>query len=342
MSQSAPPPNPSAQILQLATGYIASTAIYVAARLGIADLLKDGPRPASWLATATHSHPDRLYRVLRALAGFGVFTESTPGTFALTPAAETLRSDVPGSVRDMAVWMADPFHFRIYAEMMHTVQTGETTFDHIYGKSAFEYFPEDPAESEVFNAAMTSLSTVMIPAVLEAYDFSGIGTLMDVAGGHGAFLRAILNKYPSMRGVLIDMDHVIEGARQLPENQALAHRCDFQSADFFAAVPTGADAIIMKHIIHDWDDDKAVRILQNCLKALSRKQGAKVLVVDMVVPPGDEPHFSKILDLEMMALPSGRERSQKEFEKLFTGAGLRLNRIVPTKSPVSVVEGVVV
>jgi hypothetical protein len=235
--------------------------------------------------------------------------------------------------------MADPFHFRIYAEMMHTVQTGETTFDHIYGKSAFEYFPDDPAESEIFNAAMTSLSAVMIPAVLEAYDFSGIGKLMDVAGGHGAFLRALLNKYPAMRGVLIDMDHVIEGARQLAENQALAHRCEFLSADFFAEVPTGADAIIMKHIIHDWDDDKAVRILRNCLMALSGRQGARVLVVDMVVPPGDEPHFSKFLDLEMMAVPSGRERSQKEFERLFTAAGLRLTRIVPTRSPVSVVEG---
>lgn len=339
MSQSTPPPSPSGHVLQLATGYIASTAIYIVARLGIADLLKDGPRPASWLATATHTHPDRLYRVLRALAGVGVFTECTPGTFALTPAADTLRSDVPGSVRDLALWMADPFHFRIYAEMMHTVQTGETTFDHIYGKSAFEYFPDDPAESEIFNAAMTSLSAVMIPAVLEAYDFSGIGKLMDVAGGHGAFLRALLNKYPAMRGVLIDMDHVIEGARQLAENQTLAHRCEFLSADFFAEVPTGADAIIMKHIIHDWDDDKAVRILRNCLMALSGRQGARVLVVDMVVPPGDEPHFSKFLDLEMMAVPSGRERSQKEFERLFTAAGLRLTRIVPTKSPVSVVEG---
>lgn len=335
-------PNPSQHILQLATGYIASTAIYVVTKLGIADLLKDGPRAASWLAETTRTHPDRLYRVLRTLAGAGVFSERSPGTFALTSAGEALCSNAEGSVKDLALWIADPFHLRIYAEMMHTVRTGETTFDHIYGKPVFEYLPGDPEEAEIFNAAMTSLSRMMIPAVIEAYDFSGIGTLMDVAGGHGAFLRAVLSKYPAMKGMLIDMEHVIEGAKLLEENRALGDRCQFQSADFFAAVPSGADAIVMKHIIHDWEDDKAVVILRNCLKSLSGRRGAKILVVEMVVPPGDEPHFSKFIDMEMMALPSGRERSAKEFEQLFSAAGLRLERIVSTQSPVSIVEGVVV
>jgi hypothetical protein len=236
--------------------------------------------------------------------------------------------------------MSDPLHFRTFAELMHSVQTGETTFDHVHGQPSFEYLRDHPEESQIFNLAMTSISGMTVPAVLEAYDFSGIGTLMDVAGGHGALLRGVLNKYPAMRGVIIDLDHVIAGAKELPENKAIAHRCEFMSADFFAKVPSHADTIIMKHIIHDWDDDKAARILRNCRTALHAKPGARILVVDMVVPPGNEPHFSKFLDLEMMVFPSGRERTEEEFRKLFAASGLRLTRVVPTKSPVCVIEGV--
>jgi O-methyltransferase domain len=325
--------------MQLATGYMASISIYVVARLGIADLLKDGPRPVAELAAATSTHEDRLYRVLRMLASLGVFTETAPRKFALTPAAETLRSDVPGSMRDMALWVGDPLHFRVYSEMMHSVKTGGTAFEHVMGKPVFKYFPDDPAESEVFNAAMTCFSGMTIPAVLEAYDFSGIQTLMDVAGGHGALLRAILNKYPAMRGLVIEMDHVVRGAQQVPENKALAHRCEFLSADFFADVPNHADAIIMKHIIHDWDDEKARTILRNCRKALSGKTGARILLVEPVISSGNAPELGKCLDLEMMLLPGGRERTENEFRSLFASAGLRLTRVVPTKSPVCVVEG---
>jgi hypothetical protein len=333
-------PSPAEHVMQLATGYMASISIHIAAKLGIADLLKDGPRPVSELAAATSTHEDRLYRVLRALASVGVFTETGQRKFALTPAAETLRSDVPGSVRAMAVWLGDPMHFRVYSEMLHSVQTGGTAFEHVLGKPIFEYFPTDPEESEVFNAAMTCFSSMITPAVLEAYDFSGIETLMDVAGGHGALLRAILKKYPAMRGVVIEMEHVVQGAKQLPENQALAHRCEFLNADFFTAVPTHADAILMKHIIHDWDDEKARTILRNCRKALAGKAGAKILLVEAVISPGNTPELGKFIDLEMMTLPGGRERTEEEFHNLFASAGLRLTRIVPTQSPVCVVEGV--
>ncbi len=190
-------PSPAEHVMQLATGYIASISIYIVAKLGIADLLKDGPRTTAELAAATHTIEDRLYRVLRVLASVGVFREAGPRRFALTPAAESLRSDVPGSIRAMVIWIADPMHFRLYAELMHSVKTGEITFDHLFGKPIFEYLPTDPETSEAFNAAMTCFSEMVTPAVLEAYDFSNIGTLMDVAGGHGALLRAILNKWPA-------------------------------------------------------------------------------------------------------------------------------------------------
>jgi hypothetical protein len=326
--------------MQLSTGYMASACIQVAARLKIADLLANGPKPVQQLASAAAANEDRLYRVLRVLASLGVFTETSPRIFALTPTAEPLRSDVPNSFRNMALWVTSPFHFRTYAELLHSVKTGEITCDHVYGKPVFEYFPEHPEISELFNNAMTCMSQMVTPALLEAYDFAGIHSLMDVAGGHGALLRAILSKHPEMRGILIDMDHVIEGARRLPENQALTNRCEFQSADFFVELPTGADAIIMKHIIHDWDDDKATIILKNCAKALSGKPNAKILLVESVLPAGNEPHMGKFIDLEMFVFPGGRERTEEEFRKLFSAAGLRLNRVVPMKSPLWLVEGV--
>lgn len=332
--------DPAELVFQLCTGYMASACVQVAAKLKIADLLADGSKPVQQLASAAGANEDRLYRVLRVLASLGVFAETSPRTFALTSAAEPLRSDVPDSIRNMVLWISSPFHFRTYAEILHSVKTGEITADHVYGKPVFEYLPEHPELSELFNNAMTCMSQMVTPALLEAYDFAGIHTLMDVAGGHGALLRAILNKYPEMRGILIDMDHVIEGAKQLPETRGLANRCEFRSADFFAEVPTGADAIIMKHIIHDWDDDKAVLILKNCRKALAGKPNAKILLVESVLPEGNEPHLGKFIDLEMFVFPGGRERTEEEFRRLFSAAGLRLNRVVPMKSPLWLVEGV--
>jgi hypothetical protein len=334
-------PNANELIMQLATGYMASISIHIVAKLGIADLLKNGARSTADLAAATQTNEDRLYRMLRALAGTGIFTEVAARTFALTPAADCLRSDVKGSLRSMAIWIGDPLHFRVYAEMMHSIKTGATTFDHVMGKPVFDYFPTDPAESEVFNHAMTCFSEMVTPAVLEAYDFSGIGTLMDVAGGHGMLLRSILNKYPEMRGVVVDLEHVIRGAKKMPENHALADRCEFICGDFFADVPAKADAIIMKHIIHDWDDPEAITILKNCRKALAGKQNAKVILVETVIEPGDRPQLGKFIDLEMLAFTGGRERTEEEFRKLFTTAGLRLNRIISTKAPLWVVESVV-
>ncbi len=325
-------PDPGQQLLQLAFGYSVSACINVAARLKIADLLKDGPRPVRELAAAASVQEDALYRVLRALASFGIFVETAPRTFALTPLAEPLRAGNP--IYDLILWISDPFHFRIYAETMYSVKTGLPCADRVLGKPIFDYFPTDTEESEVFNAAMVSMTAMVIPAVLEAYDFSGIGTLVDVAGGHGSVLTGILEKYPQMRGILFDLEHVVTGAKPRLERLKLTDRVQLASGDFFQSVPTG-DAYVMKHIIHDWDDARALTILKNCRKASPK---AKVILLESVLPSGNDPHFGKLLDLEMLTLPGGRERTEEEFRTLFAGAGYGLVRVVPTKSPLSVIE----
>ena len=333
-------PSPTEHLMQFAGGYWPSVSLYIVAKLGIADLLKGGPRPVAELAAATATNADALYRVLRALASVGIFTETAPRVFALTPPAEPLRSDIPGSLRAMVQWIADPFHLRVYAEMMHSVKTGQPAMEHVFGKPAFEYLETDPEEMEVFHAAMTSFSAYAVPAILEAYDFSSIETLIDLGGGHGFLLTSILQKYPALKGILFDMEKVYHGRRTAVEECGMTSRCQVVSGDFFAGVPTGGDAFIMKHIIHDWDDDKATLILSNCRKALAGKPKAKVLVVDAIVPPANEPHFAKFLDLEMLVIPGGRERTEEEFRRLFANAELKLTRIIPTKSPVAIIEGV--
>jgi hypothetical protein len=334
-------PSPAELVLQQSIGYMSSMCLYTAAKLGIADLLASGPKPVSVLASLGQCHEDRLYRVLRALASTGIFKEVAPRQFALTPLSESMRSDAPESTLPLILWMADPLHFRNYAELPHTVKTGEITFDHIYGKPVFDYLPTDKEEAESFHNAMTTLSNMVIPAVLDAYDFSGIGTLLDVAGGHGGVLCAILKRYPHMRGMLFDLESVVEGARKNIAQHGLTDRCSVVSGDFFKAVPEGADAIVMKHIIHDWDDEQALLILKNCRKALAGKKNARILLVESVIPADNQPHLGKFIDIEMMVFPGGRERSEEEFRQLFSKAGLRLNRVVPTKAPLWVVEAVI-
>jgi O-methyltransferase domain/Dimerisation domain len=333
----APPDIEASQhVFQIALGYIASTALYAAVKLGIADQLASGARPVADLARAAGANEDALYRVLRLLASLGVFEETSPRQFANNARSSTMQAGVPGSVRDMALFMADPFHFRVYADAMHSVMTGQPAIEKTVGMPAFEYFAKDKEESKVFNNAMTGFSTVVISAALEVYDFSGIDTLVDVAGGHGQVLISIMRKYPSMRGVLSDVDHVIAGAIPRIREAGLEARCRTATIDFFKAVPQGGDAYIMKHIIHDWDDDRALTILGNIRKAM--KPGGRVILLESVLQPGNTPDFGKLIDLEMLLFPGGRERTEAEFASLFRRAGFELTRIVPTQSPLSVME----
>lgn len=331
-------PQPAEVLMQFACGFMASRALSIVAELRIADLLANGPKPVAELAKATKTNEDALYRVLRALASVGIFTEVAPRKFGLNPTSELLQSNIPGSLHAMVRFMCDGFHFTTYAEMMHAVKTGETVCQRVLGMPVFEYFAKDRQEGEVFNDAMTSFSSLVIPAVLEVYDFSPISTLMDVAGGHGFVLTSILEKYPQMKGILFEMEHVCEGARARIAGLECKGRCQVVTGDFFKSIPAGADAIIMKHIIHDWDDEKALTILKNCHRALADKPNAKVILLEAVLPAGNEPHLGKFIDLEMLMMPGGRERTEKEFRTLFAKAGFQLTRVVPNKSPLSVVE----
>jgi hypothetical protein len=332
-------PDPAQQVLQVATGYIASTALYAAITLDVADHLAAGPRDVADLARTTGANEDALFRILRLLASLGVFEETGPRRFALTPAAALLRKDVPGSLRGMAAFLPDPLHLRVYANVMESVMTGTPAADVTLGMPVFKYLAENPDYSKVFNDAMTTFSAPVIEAALEAYDFSQIGTLVDVAGGHGEVLMSILKKHPNVRGVLTDVGHVIDGAKTRIASAGLADRCQAEPCDFFQAVPEGGDAYIMKHIIHDWDDARATTILRNIGKAMGGKRG-KVILLESVIAAGDTPDLGKFIDIEMLLMPGGKERSADEFRALFAGAGFELTKIVPTKSPLSVVEAV--
>jgi O-methyltransferase domain/Dimerisation domain len=323
-------------VMQLATGYIASTATYLAVKLRIADRLAAAPQTTADLAKEANVNEDALYRVLRTLTSLGVFEETAPRTFGNNLPSSMLRSGAQGSLYDMALWMSDPFHFQVYADALYSVETGKPAVEKTFGMPVFEYFPRNPQESEIFNNAMTMFSGMVIPAVLEVYDFSGIGTLVDVAGGHGRVLTSILEKYPAMRGVLFDLEHVVAGAYPGIDRLGLANRCTTATGDFFKAVPQGGDAYIMKHIIHDWNDAEAITILKNIRSAMN--PGGRVILLESVIAPGSQPDFGKIIDLEMLLMPGGRERTEQEFRVLFERAGFTLTRIVPTKSPLSVVE----
>jgi hypothetical protein len=328
-------PNPVEMTMQLATGYIASSCMNAVTRLKIADLLAQGPKSVADLASVASVNEDILYRVLRALASVGVFVEPEPRVFANSSFSEVLRTDAPGSMWPMILWMCDPFHFDVYRDIMPTLKDGKPGIEHVFKKPAFDVIFSNEELAQVFNNAMTTFSALVIPAVLEAYDFGDIGTLADVAGGHGFVLTAILKKYPKMKGILFDLDHVVEGARQRINEMKLADRVELAPGDFFQSVPP-ADSYVMKHIIHDWDDEKAVTILKNC--AMHLKPGGKVILIEAVLSPGNEPNMGKWIDIEMFMMPGGRERTEEEFRDLFTRAGMKPSRVVPTKSPLSVVE----
>lgn len=314
----------------------------MATELKIADQLAGGPKPVAELAKNSGVLENMLYRVMRLLAMVGIFTETSPRQFDLTPAAALLRTGVPGSQHPTILWLSDPFHLKIAAELMHTVKTGQTTVEHVTGKAAFDFFPTDPVENVRFNNAMTSLSDMVVPAVLEAYDFSQFSTVVDVAGGHGHLLCEILKKYPKLKGVVVDLEHVTVGTKQKVTANQLDSRCQVLAGDFFKSVPEHGDCYLMKSIIHDWDDERSIAILRNCRKALAGKPGGKVVLLEFVVPHGNQPHASKVIDLEMIYFTGGQERTVEEFEQLFAKSGFRLTRVVPTRSPFSVVEAEVV
>jgi hypothetical protein len=328
--------NPQAEMNRLLSGYWLSKAVYVAAKLGIADLLAHGGRSVDELARETKTHGPSLYRMLRALASVGVFVEDTPGRFSLTPVAACLRSDVPGSQRALAIMMGEE-QFRAWSEFLYSVQTGKPAFDRVFGMPVFDYLSKNSEPAKVFDAAMVGVHGRETSAMTDVYDFSDIPVLADIGGGNGSLLTTVLQKYPAMRGILYDLSGVTERAKIGLQAAGLADRCQVIGGNFFESVPGGADAYLMRHIIHDWDDEKATRILQNVHRAMPT--AGRLLIVESVIPPGNDPALGKLLDLHMLVIPGGKERTDHEYRTLFDAGGFRLTRIVPTKSEVSVIEG---
>ena len=335
-SNVAPPPH--VQVIQLATSYWISRAIYAVAHLGIPDLIGDGPAEVEQLASASGTHAPTLRRVLRTLASAGVFRSDEQGRFSLTPLGAALRSDAPGAARSTVLCLSGEWIWPAWGEILHCLRTGETGMAKAHGKGIFDFLAANPEEASHFNAAMIGIHGGEPPAVAEAYDFSGISTLVDVGGGTGNLLTTILKANPSLQGVLFDVPHVVAEAERQIAAAGLAGRCRVAAGDFFQSVPDGGDAYLLSHIIHDWDEETCVKILANCRRAIPAD--GRLLIVESVLRPGDEPDFGKLIDLVMLLIPGGQERSEDEYRPLLAKAGFTLNRVVPTRSPVSVVEAV--
>ncbi len=321
----------------IATQYFTSRALYAAAVLSIADELAHDAKSVDELATAAGAHAPSLYRILRVLAAAGIFTEQGDRQFANTPLSALLRRDVPGSLRDFVLLFGDETSWRSWEGILHAVRTGETPFEHIYGEKFFDYVQGHPETAAMFDRAMASASSTTNAAVVEACDFAGFGTVVDVAGGTGSALCSILEATPDLRGIVFDLPHVEERAKRFIAGQGLANRCEFIGGSFFESVPSGADAYFMKHILHDWGDEECAKILAACRKAMDAS--ARLLICERIVPAGNEPSSAKLIDLHMMMTNhGGRERTEEEYRRLLSAAGFDLRRVIPTSTPWSVIE----
>ena len=331
--------SPSEVMRNLTIGYWVARLVHVAAKLKLADFMKKGPRTIEDLAAAAGVQPQPLSRILRALASVGVFAETKNGRFTLTPLAATLQTGVPASMHAWALMINENWGWDAWKELLHGIKTGEVPFFKAHGVPLFEYFEQHTEDLQVFGESMTSISTTENPTIPAAYTFSRIKTLVDIGGGHGSLLATILKANPKLKGILYDQPSVIARAEQDQHVTAkgIAKRCRLETGNFFEAVPKGGDAYIMKYILHDWNDDACVKILTNCRDAMNEK--GKVLVVDNVIAPGNDPSWGKLLDIQMLII-GGRERTKKEFASIFAAAGLKLTRVVPTKGPLSIVEGI--
>ena len=325
---------PEAQLAEMLSGLWLWWMLYVVAERGVADLLADGPRTSAELAQATGLHEPSFYRLLRSLTGFGVFTEESPRRFALTPLSSTLKTGDPSAGRELVLtqqWVS-----RAVAELPRVVASGETGMQLAFGMPVFEYLMQHPQESADFNRTMIAFAGAELRAVAAGYDFSGVHRIVDVGGGTGALLATVLGRYPLVTGVLFDRPDVIGEARATLTEHGVTERCEVVGGDFFQSTLPSGDVYLMSHILHDWDDDQCVAILRNCRRTVD--PGGRLLIIEMVLPSGDEPHPAKIFDMYMLVLTGGMERTAEQYGELLQSGGFRLTRIVPTQSPVSVIE----
>ena len=333
-------PGPEQHVLGLISGYWLSQCVRVAARLGVADAVARRPLTPEALAHQLGAHAPALRRVLRALASTGVFAEDARGRFRLTPAAKVLQRDAPGSLRDFACMMVDDYNWQAWAALDRAVVNGALPFDQVHGEPIFDYLAKHPEDEALFAASMASISGAENAAIARAYPFGKLHTLVDVGGAHGHLLATILRRHRKLRGILYDQPQVVAAAASSGFLSApdLAGRHELVGGSFFDRVPAGADAYLMKYILHDWDDAKCLGILGHCRDAMTAD--GRVLVVDHVIPQGNSADWAKLLDIMMMVGPGGQERTREEFRALFARVGLRLARVIPTKSPLSILEAV--
>jgi hypothetical protein len=323
------------QLAGMIGGYYLTQAIYVTAALGLADRLRDGPRHAEQLAQTTGTQARALHRLLRTLAGFGIFAEDVAGRFRLTELAELLRGDVPGSLRAEALSIGET-HYAAFGELLRSMETGRPGFDKAFGMPLFDYFAVHPEAAQTFDAALAGLRLQATAAMLDGYDFSEVTKLVDVGGGTGSLLATVLARYPSMKGTLFDLPHVVERASDHFRAAGVGDRSALVGGDFFASVPAGGDVYLLRHILHDWDDHRALRILANCRRVMNRR--GKLLLVESVIQPGNELSLGKILDLVMLVVTGGMERTEQEYRELLEAAGFHLTRVAPTAAGIHILE----
>jgi hypothetical protein len=327
---------PPVAMMGLITGYWLSQAVGVVAKLGVADCLGNGPVTCDDLARRVGADSQALYRVLRLLSSIGVFTQVAPHSFGLTALGETLRSDAPESVRNFAITETAPGHWQPWGRLEESVRTGKPSAREALGMELFEWYAQNADEAGIFNAAMGNLSALAAAELVRVFDFSGFRKVLDVGGAHGVLLSSILHASPTTCGILFDLPHVIATAGESIKAQGLSVRCELKSGDFFKAVPEGADLHLLKQIIHNWDDERTTLLLKNCHRALAPR--GTLLLVEMVVPPNNAPSPAQAMDLNMLVVLGGRERTEEEYEHLLAAVGFRLVRIISTHSPFNVIE----
>ena len=331
---------PAAVMMELILNAWVAQAITTAADLGVADALADGPVSGDDLAGRVGADADSLRRLMRALIGIGIFRQRRDGSYALTPLAETLRTDAPVSMSGMARWVGSPQHREHWSHLTDAIRTGHPMVPLLRGKPVFEYLAEEAELGQIFNSAMTNVSEFAIVPLTAAYDFTAFGTIVDVGGGHGRLLAAILQEAPNSRGVLFDLPEVVAGAPELFRKYGVEERVRIEEGSFFDSAPEGGDAYVLKNVIHDWPEEDAVRILKNVRTAA--RAGARLLLCEFVIPDHDRDFHGKWVDIEMLLVAGARERTADEYGRLFEQAGFRLTRVVDTVAPLSIIEATAV
>ncbi len=330
---------PQLVLQQLIQGFQVTQGINVVAKLGIADLLKDGPRTSEELAQVTSTHAPSLYRVLRLLTVVGLLTEEGTHSFTLTPLGAYLQTGVPGSMRETVLLYCEKPFWQVWGNLLHSVETGEPSFQHVFGLSLFEYNKQHPEHATRFNNMMTEWTASVAPTVAAAYDFSAIQTLVDVGGGHGQMLASILQVHSTLHGVLFDLPYVVKGASSLLEGAGVADRCEVIGGDAFTAVPAGYDTYLLSRVIHDWDDERSTALLSRCHQAMQPR--GKVLLVERVILTGSTPQvLVPESDVQMLVMAGGKERTEAEYRALLTATDFELTRIIPVLPPFYVIEAV--